>query len=147
MSSKMEFEKSRRPYTTSAIHAFMAVFVLSFMFLQWAVAQETVVNGRVTDAETGDPLPFVNVLFQGTYTGTTSDFEGYFSLRTHEAVDSLEVSYIGYHKRVKPVARGQNQTINFQLLTDRKSTRLNSSHVKSSYAVFCLKNKINKLKI
>src|SRR5690606_41197569 len=28
---------------------------------------------------------------------------------------------------------------------DRKSTRLNSSHVKSSYAVFCLKN-INKMK-
>src|SRR5690606_41980262 len=26
---------------------------------------------------------------------------------------------------------------------DRKSTRLNSSHVKSSYAVFCLKNKTN----
>src|SRR5690606_41721112 len=26
-------------------------------------------------------------------------------------------------------------------LTDRKSTRLNSSHVKSSYAVFCLKKK------
>src|SRR5690606_40406758 len=25
-------------------------------------------------------------------------------------------------------------------LPDRKSTRLNSSHVKSSYAVFCLKN-------
>src|SRR5690606_7781663 len=28
-----------------------------------------------------------------------------------------------------------------QLLTDRKSTRLNSSHVKISYAVFCLKKK------
>src|SRR5690606_42000392 len=28
---------------------------------------------------------------------------------------------------------------------DRKSTRLNSSHVKISYAVFCLKKKINKL--
>src|SRR5690606_39323848 len=27
-------------------------------------------------------------------------------------------------------------------LQDRKSTRLNSSHVKSSYAVFCLKKKI-----
>src|SRR5690606_41061013 len=26
-------------------------------------------------------------------------------------------------------------------LTDRKSTRLNSSHVKSSYALFCLKKK------
>src|SRR5690606_39630337 len=28
-----------------------------------------------------------------------------------------------------------------QLQKDRKSTRLNSSHVKSSYAVFCLKKK------
>src|SRR5438874_13694772 len=28
-----------------------------------------------------------------------------------------------------------------RLVTDRKSTRLNSSHVESSYAVFCLKKK------
>src|SRR5437868_11356588 len=31
------------------------------------------------------------------------------------------------------------------LLEDRKSTRLNSSHVSISYAVFCLKKKIIKL--
>src|SRR5207302_4732652 len=31
--------------------------------------------------------------------------------------------------------------------TDRKSTRLNSSHVKISYAVFCLKKKIKDLNI
>src|SRR5690606_40752383 len=30
---------------------------------------------------------------------------------------------------------------------DRKSTRLNSSHVKISYAVFCLKKKTKKLKL
>src|SRR5690606_41332166 len=29
------------------------------------------------------------------------------------------------------------------LFEDRKSTRLNSSHVKTSYAVFCLKKKTN----
>src|SRR5690606_39306299 len=33
-------------------------------------------------------------------------------------------------------------TKNSQKLIDRKSTRLNSSHVKSSYAVSCLTNKI-----
>src|SRR5690606_41263697 len=33
--------------------------------------------------------------------------------------------------------------VNFaDCITDRKSTRLNSSHVKISYAVFCLKKKI-----
>src|SRR5690606_40365520 len=31
--------------------------------------------------------------------------------------------------------------------TDRKSTRLNSSHVKISYAVFCLKKKKNRNKL
>src|SRR5690606_41933845 len=31
-------------------------------------------------------------------------------------------------------------------LADRKSTRLNSSHVKNSYAVFCLKKKTKQMK-
>src|SRR5690349_22839469 len=39
----------------------------------------------------------------------------------------------------------QRQTIHDES-RDRKSTRLNSSHVEISYAVFCLKKKMNKLK-
>src|SRR5690554_7556733 len=34
--------------------------------------------------------------------------------------------------------------LSFNLLEDRKSTRLNSSHVRISYAVFCLKKKKNR---
>src|SRR5690606_42125276 len=37
-----------------------------------------------------------------------------------------------------PAAGGRRQRVTTQ---DRKSTRLNSSHVKISYAVFCLKKK------
>src|SRR5699024_11399403 len=33
------------------------------------------------------------------------------------------------------------ETVNHVVTTDRKSTRLNSSHVSISYAVFCLKKK------
>src|SRR5438034_7383788 len=33
--------------------------------------------------------------------------------------------------------------LTFQLFADRKSTRLNSSHTVTSYAVFCLKKKKN----
>lgn len=78
-------------------------------------AQETIVKGRVTDAESGDPLPFVNVVFQNTYTGVTSDFDGYYTLEINQKVDSLEASYIGYFKKAKPVAVGKTQIINFQL--------------------------------
>src|SRR5690606_40845311 len=35
----------------------------------------------------------------------------------------------------------RRQDDHFAVLEDRKSTRLNSSHVKISYAVFCLKKK------
>src|SRR5690606_40784022 len=36
-----------------------------------------------------------------------------------------------------------SQRFNVIIIRDRKSTRLNSSHVKISYAVFCLKKKKN----
>src|SRR5690625_2385652 len=39
-------------------------------------------------------------------------------------------------------SRRRGATDPMQMLTDRKSTRLNSSHVAISYAVFCLKKKI-----
>src|SRR5207302_2206860 len=45
----------------------------------------------------------------------------------------------------QPLTKGQPShgplTFGERLVVDRKSTRLNSSHVKSSYAVFCLKKK------
>src|SRR5207302_6090222 len=43
----------------------------------------------------------------------------------------IEVHAVGHHARVD-----ENRH-----MLDRKSTRLNSSHVKISYAVFCLKKK------
>src|SRR5699024_12344641 len=47
---------------------------------------------------------------------------------------------IGTVREVVPDQYGLTQTA----LVERKSTRLNSSHVSISYAVFCLKKKIQK---
>src|SRR3989442_4952705 len=46
------------------------------------------------------------------------------------------------HVRVRPLAGSVGR--NADMRTDRKSTRLNSSHVRISYAVFCLKKKKQK---
>src|SRR5690606_40174174 len=43
--------------------------------------------------------------------------------------------------RIPPPAAGRNRSRRVRAPADRKSTRLNSSHVKISYAVFCLKKK------
>src|SRR5690606_42022671 len=42
---------------------------------------------------------------------------------------------------VRDLAQELGKDIDLQMTGDRKSTRLNSSHVKISYAVFCLKKK------
>src|SRR3989442_9675507 len=55
--------------------------------------------------------------------------------RVVHTVDEL----VGSHLRDALPHRSANE-----LLRDRKSTRLNSSHVRISYAVFCLKKKIQK---
>src|SRR5690554_3882289 len=50
----------------------------------------------------------------------------------------------GLAKMEIALCRGKKQ---YDKREDRKSTRLNSSHVRTSYAVFCLKKKIYKLYI
>ena len=85
-------------------------------------AQETVISGKITDATTGDPIPFANVLFKGTTVGTTTDFDGKYLIKTSSPADSLLASYIGYRPKVKAVKKGTTQVINFQL--DEDITRL-----------------------
>src|SRR5207302_10675810 len=45
------------------------------------------------------------------------------------------------HRHFAPASRGSQARNGGAAEQDRKSTRLNSSHVKNSYAVFCLKKK------
>ena len=82
------------------------------------VAQTTTVRGKVTDVNSADPLPFVNVVFSGTNIGTTTDFDGNYEIVTDTPTDSLLVSYIGFKPRKKAVRKGEVQTLDFQLEED-----------------------------
>lgn len=60
-------------------------FIIPILFVlagNLTLAQSTRVRGKVTDAETGEVLPFVNVFFKGTTVGMTTDFEGNYYLET-----------------------------------------------------------------
>src|SRR5699024_11930169 len=54
------------------------------------------------------------------------------------------IAHPAYSKKLNPSLEDKDilpATLSSELITDRKSTRLNSSHVSISYAVFCLKTK------
>jgi TonB-linked SusC/RagA family outer membrane protein len=80
--------------------------------LSHAIVQETV-SGTVTDAQTGDALPGVNILVVGTSTGAATDAKGHYSLQVESLQDSLRFSYIGY--QTKTVAIKGRTTIDIAL--------------------------------
>ncbi len=55
-------------------------------------------KGTVKEDETGEPLPFASVWVEGTNTGTSTDFDGNFSLKVPISYGKvmLVTSYIGY---------------------------------------------------
>lgn len=99
-------------------HAFLA---LSFLFLCTGLSAQTIIKGKVTDAETGDPIPFASVYFQGTTQGVATDFDGLYELKGQAETDTLVVSYIGYQTKTKLYQKGVAQVINFQLQPETTS--------------------------
>lgn len=73
------------------------------------------VEGIVTDGESGQPMPFVTVRFQGSKIGTVTDTLGHYMLNTYYATDSLVFSFSGYLKTTAAVQKDKSQEINITL--------------------------------
>ncbi|MDX1639392.1 MAG: SusC/RagA family TonB-linked outer membrane protein, partial [Balneolaceae bacterium] len=71
------------------------------------------ISGQVTDANTGETLPGVNVLLKGTTTGTATDNQGNYELSVPSLQDTLVFSFIGYQTREVPISG--RTTINVEL--------------------------------
>lgn len=96
------------------------VFLLLMLLSSISVGQ-TIIEGKVTDAESGDPIPFASVYFLGTTKGTATDFDGFFKLTGEAETDTLVVSFIGYETKKKVYQKGISQTINYQLAPEATS--------------------------
>ncbi len=74
------------------------------------------VSGIITDKETGDPMPGVNIQIKGTTFGTISDAAGQYSLSVPDKNGILIFSFIGYISQ--EIALNGRTTINVELLSD-----------------------------
>ena len=73
-------------------------------------------KGRITDAATGDPIPFANIAVKASLSGATSNFDGFFQITFTPPADSLIATYVGYETRTKAIVQNQaEQTIDIQL--------------------------------
>lgn len=81
-----------------------------------AMAQGTLITGSVSDAETGEPLPGVNIVEKGTANGTTTDSGGQYSISVSGSEARLVFSFIGY--ATQEVATASQTVINVSLAPD-----------------------------
>lgn len=65
------------------------------VFTSFAFAQSTI-TGKVLDSDTNLPLPGANVIEKGTTNGTTTDFDGNFTLTTNMDSGEIVITYVGY---------------------------------------------------
>ena len=84
--------KQRQHFTKSLL---LAIVFILFVFSQ-AYSQTKSIVGTVKDAKSGEGIPGVNVVIQGTTDGTITDLDGSFNLKVSNSSASLTFSFIGY---------------------------------------------------
>lgn len=57
-----------------------------------------IISGQVTNQESGEPLPGINIIVKGTTTGTVTNPEGMYQIKTAGPGDKLVFFFTGYKK-------------------------------------------------
>ncbi|WBL22514.1 TonB-dependent receptor [Zunongwangia sp. HRR-M8] len=74
------------------------ITLLMLLFTVGIFAQGTI-TGTVIDSEMVGPLPGANVMVVGSKKGTTTDFDGNFSLDVNSSTGTLKISFVGYKSK------------------------------------------------
>ncbi|UZR97544.1 SusC/RagA family TonB-linked outer membrane protein [Chondrinema litorale] len=80
-----------------------------------AAVADITISGKVTDAQTNEPIPGASILIKGTTKGTVTDFDGNYKIIAPED-GTLQISYVGF--TTQEVEVGGRSTIDIALATD-----------------------------
>jgi outer membrane receptor protein involved in Fe transport len=91
------------------------LFVVAIVFSSTLIFAQTTVNGKVTDAQSGEPLPGASITIVGKSLGTTSDFDGNYTLTVSiNTPFTLTASSVGFKPSSVEVTKN-NQKVDFKL--------------------------------
>ncbi|HKK11348.1 MAG TPA: SusC/RagA family TonB-linked outer membrane protein [Flavobacteriaceae bacterium] len=91
---------------------FFNSLLLLVFFVPLTMFSQTEVSGTVTD-EANVPLPGVNVIIKGTTTGTSTDFDGHYTLQVNNG-DVIAFSFLGF--TTQEITYNGQQSINVVLV-------------------------------
>lgn len=80
--------------------------IFSLLLIVPGMAQDRLLNGKVTDAE-NSPLIGASVLLKGAKHGTVTDFDGHFRIQVPDTLIELHVAYVGFSTKTVKVPPGK----------------------------------------
>ena len=92
---------------------------IRFLFLvtSFCFAQNTKVSGYVVD-QNEDPIPFANVLFKDSTTGTITDENGKFYIETDGNYDTIIITFIGYETKEIKLEKRVTYNLNISIIEE-----------------------------
>ncbi len=91
------------------------LFLLLFFNCFINFSQQTKIYGKITDASTGETLPFVRIKFYDSKIGTLADSVGNYVLESYYGTDSIQVFFAGYVPKTIKIKKDISQEINIKL--------------------------------
>ena len=88
-------KKTLKLLRKSTFHNLVLVLAVQLIFSFSAFSQGRTVTGKVTDAQTGEPLPGVTVIQKGTTLGAVTSIDGVYSLTDVSEGSTLVFSFVG----------------------------------------------------
>lgn len=83
--------------------------LIVFLLLAVCSRAQFSLSGKVMDAASGELLAFVSITVNNTQTGTTTDIDGKFELKSNEAIKHLKFTYVGYEAKQVEVKEGETK--------------------------------------
>ncbi len=98
------------------------------------MAQQASLKGRVMEAQSNEPLPFVNVVVVGSTTGAVTDDNGNFQINgLKPGFVRVQASFIGYHTTISPEIEVSNAKVaSVEIRMEKRDTQLDEVTVSAS---------------
>ena len=113
------------------------ILLLSLILVGFNVsllAQQAALKGRVIEAQSNEPLPFVNVVVVGSTIGAVTDDDGNFQINgLKPGFVRVQASFIGYHTALSPEIEVKNAKVaSVEIRMEKRDTQLEEVKVTAS---------------
>ena len=108
------------------------VLLLFVALSSLAIAQNTI-KGFVYDNDSGEPIPFANVVLKGTNYGVATDINGFFSInKIPDGKYTLTLRYVGFEEYAEEITLSGKQVVSRKINLKVASQQLKEVKIKGN---------------